>query len=414
MPHPVRTITPQIARRLAITRQRLAGQETPATPDGILNLIRDLNCVQIDPINAVARTQYLVVWSRLGQYDTEDFHRLLWKDRSLFEYWAHAASIVPTEDYPIHADMMRRYGTSESEWGQRARKWIAENQELYHHILTEIKENGPLPSQAFTDTTEVGWHSTGWTSGRNVNQMLDYLWSQGKIMVSGRKGLQRLWDLSERHLPEWTPREELEREVVVYRAAQKSLRALGVGTAMHIKRHYIRNRYHNLPVVMKKLEADRRIQRIKVAEADNVWPGVWYIHTDDLPLLDSLEAGDWQPRTTLLSPFDNLICDRDRTELMFDFLFRIEIYVPKAKRQYGYYVLPILHGDQIIGRIDPKMDRKTGQLNIQAVYAEPDAPGNKITARSVSKTIQNLAAFLGADDIIYTGDIPTGWKTALG
>jgi uncharacterized protein YcaQ len=414
MSHSIRTITPTIARRLAITRQRLAGVQEPATPDGILGTIRDLSCVQIDPISAVARTQYLVLWSRLGRYDTEDFHRLLWHDRSLFEYWAHAASIVLTEDYPIHADMMRHYGTGESPWGQRAQKWIAENRALYHHILTEIEQNGPLPSQSFTDSTEADWHSTGWTSGRNVNQMLDYLWSQGKIMVSGRKGLQRLWDLSERHLPEWTPREELNREEVTYRAVQKALRALGVGTAKHIKVHFTRHRYYDLPAVLKKLEAEGRILRVKVSEDGTTWPGVWYMHTDDLPLLDSLEAGEWQPRTTLLSPFDNLICDRDRTELMFDFSFRIEIYVPKAKRQYGYYVLSILDGDQLIGRIDPKMDRKTGRLDIQAVYAEPGAAVNETTGRAVAGAITGLAAFVDAADIAYSGAIPAGWQSVLG
>ena len=115
----------------------------------------------------------------------------------------------------------------------------------------------------------------------------------------------------------------------------------------------------------------------------------------------------------LLSPFDNLICDRKRTELMFDFEFRIEIYVPKAKRQYGYYVLPILHGDQLIGRIDPKMDRKAGRLDIQAVYAEPTAKVNKTTGRAVARTIRDLAAFLGANEIAYTGAVPEGWQSVL-
>ncbi|MCB9452557.1 MAG: YcaQ family DNA glycosylase [Anaerolineaceae bacterium] len=413
MAHTPRTITPTIARRLAIMRQRLAGEQHPATSEGILETVRDLRCVQIDPISAVARTQYLVLWSRVGKYDIEDFHRLLWEDRSLFEYWAHAASIVLTEDYPIHADMMRHYGTSESPWGTRITKWMAENQALHDHILAEIGQNGPVSSQAFTDSTEVGWHSTGWTSGRNVNQMLDYLWSRGEIVVAGRKGLQRLWDLTERHLPEWTPREVLDRREVVSQAAQMSLRALGVATAGQIKLHFTRYRYRDLPAVLKKLETDGKIIRVKVAEGDTVWPGVWYLHAEDLPLLDSLEAGEWQPRTVLLSPFDNLICDRKRTELMFDFEFRIEIYVPKAKRQYGYYVLPILHGDQLIGRIDPKMDRKTGRLDIQAVYAEPETKVNKTSGRAVARTIRDLAAFLEAKEIVYTGAVPEGWQSVM-
>ncbi|MBZ0276818.1 MAG: winged helix DNA-binding domain-containing protein [Anaerolineae bacterium] len=409
-----RTITPTTARRLAITRQRLSGKPPKATPENILQVVRDLGCVQIDPISAVARTQYLVMWSRMGQYRLIDFERHLWWDHNLFEYWAHAASIVLTEDYPIHYDMMRHYGTRESAWGQRSRQWIQDNQDLYQHILTEIEANGPLASKNFSDKSQGDWHSTGWTSGRNVNQMLDYLWSEGKIMIAGRSGLNRVWDLSERCLPEWTPREVLDRREVVRRATQKSLRALGVGTTNHIKWHYTRHRYPGLPDVLKELEAEGRIERVKIADDIKAWPGVWYIHADDLPLLEQIEAGDWQPRTVLLSPFDNLICDRGRTELMFNYEFRIEIYVPEAKRQYGYYVLSILHGDRLIGRIDPKMNRKTGQLEINNVYAEPGAPLNKTTGRAIAKTIDDLAAFLEAKSVTYNGAIPDGWKSALG
>jgi uncharacterized protein YcaQ len=146
------------------------------------------------------------------------------------------------------------------------------------------------------------------------------------------------------------------------------------------------------------------------------WNGPWYVHADDLPLLESLSGGDaaWQPRTTLLSPFDNLIADRARTETLFNFDFRIEIYVPKEQRKYGYYVLPILHGDRLIGRIDPLMDRKAKRLNINAVFAEPDAPMDDETALAISASIGELAAFLDAKDIAYTERIPDGWRHVLG
>jgi uncharacterized protein YcaQ len=129
-----------------------------------------------------------------------------------------------------------------------------------------------------------------------------------------------------------------------------------------------------------------------------------------LPLVRQLQNGEWQPRTTFLSPFDNLICDRDRTEALWDFFFRIEIYVPPAKRQYGYYVLPILHGDRLIGRIDPKMDRKTSTLHIYNVYAEPDAPKSKKVVREMGEAAVSLAAFLGAKQIAW-GNVPDGWET---
>src|SRR5207253_2015411 len=135
-----------------------------------------------------------------------------------------------------------------------------------------------------------------------------------------------------------------------------------------------RGRYPGLDGALAELEAEGRIVRVRIAGEGRAWPGVWYVHADDLPLLDRLAAGEWQPRTTLLSPLDNLICDRARTEALFDFAFRMEIYVPRDQRRYGYYVLPILHGDRLIGRIDPAMDRAHGRLTINAVHAEPDAP----------------------------------------
>ncbi|RMF02606.1 MAG: winged helix-turn-helix domain-containing protein, partial [Chloroflexi bacterium] len=381
-------ITPTQARRLAVTRQRLAGPPLPPTRDGLMEMFRDLGCVQIDPIRAVERTQYLVPFSRLGRYDVADLHALLYTDRQLFEYWAHAASIVLTEDYPIHESYMR-YNRQDlridgSSWARWAKTWYAENEPFRQYVLDELRERGPLTSAQLEDRSVTPWGRDGWNNGRNVSRLLDMLWSRGEIMVAGRKGLQKQWTLTERHLPDWTPREELSRQELTRRAAQKSLRALGVGTAKQITAHFTRDRYPKLAAVLAQLAADEVIIPVEIAEGGVRWPGEWYIHAEDAPLVGQLDNSGWQPRTVLLSPFDNLICDRARTELMWDFHFRIEIYVPKAKRQYGYYVLPILHGDRLIGRIDPKMDRKSGTLHVNAVYAEPDAPQDSATARAVA------------------------------
>jgi hypothetical protein len=406
----LRTLTPTHVRRLAIVRQHLADNCSPATPEGILQTVQDLGCLQLDPISVVARSHTLVLRSRVGSFDHADLDRLLWEDRSLFEYWAHAASIVLTEDYPIHNAMMRNFSNGTSVWDGRVHAFMRENAALRQHILDALK-NGPMLSRQFEDLSERGWQSSGWTGGRNVGRMLDFLWFQGEIMVVGRQGGQKVWGLAESHFPDWTPRDVLDDHTLVYRAAQKSLRALGVATAAHIRFHYIRGRYPNLPTVLKAQEKDSLIEQVRIEENGKNWPGVWYIHTDDVPLLEQIQAGEWNPRTTLLSPFDNLICDRKRTQKLFNFDFKIEIYVPKEKRQYGYYVLPILHGDQVIGRIDPLFERKTGRLNINAVYAEPDAPKN--AGRAVAKAIKELADFLGAKDIVYGDVVPDMWKKAL-
>ena len=402
-----RTISKTTARRLAVARQRLAGTPPPASAEGILEVTRDLGCLQLDPISAVARSHQLVLWSRLGVYDPADLDRLLYEERKLFEYWAHVASIVLTEDYPIHHWRMRNYVASDDgdSWSQRVRDWIEQNRDLRDFILAELREKGALLSRELEldGIDPKHWVSSGWTGGRNVSRMLDFLWSQGMIMVADRAGVQKKWDLAERCLPDWTPREIIETEEVVTRAAQKAIRALGVATIQHIKAHYTRGRYPNLSQVLDKLEAARRVVRVKVEGLS----GVWYAHADDIPLIDRIEAGEWQPRTTLLSPFDNLICDRARTEKLFDFFFRIEIYVPADKRQYGYYVLPILHGDQLIGRIDPLYKRKTKTLHVQHIYAAPDAPAE--AAPAVRAAIDSLAQFLGAQQIEY-GAVADVWQ----
>jgi uncharacterized protein YcaQ len=244
--------------------------------------------------------------------------------------------------------------------------------------------------------------------------MLNFLWTRGDIMVADRKALRKRWGLTEQCLPGWTNHEPWPAHQVVWEATQKSLRALGVGTTRHISNHFTRGAYPSLTKIMAELVEAGRVIPVEVAGEEGNWPGQWYLHADNLPLLERLQAGAWQPRTVLLSPFDNLICDRDRTELMWNFFFRIEIYVPKAKRQYGYYVLPILHGDRLIGRIDPQMDRKTGQLRVNAVYTEPDAPLDEATGQAVAATINELATFLGAKEVVYQPErVPDGWRSAL-
>lgn len=409
----VRTISPTLARRLAVMCQRLAGPCPPADSNGIMDVMRDIGYVQIDPMRVVAPSHLLVLWSRLGQYDPAHLERLLWKERRLFQDWAQATSIVLTEDYPIFSTLKRSFATSDKPWAKRIRTWVEKNKEACRHILTQLRRKGPLPSDCFEDKFVEDWRSTGWTAGRNVNMMLTILWAQGEVMIAGRKRGRKIWDLTEHYLPYWVPREQLSDNEVFRRAAQKSLRALGVGRSAHIEQHYVRRCYHNIEDVLAELEADGRIIRVEIREGKRVWRGSWYVHADDEPLLDRLAGGEWEPRTTLLSPFDNLICDRRRTEQVFNFHFRLEVYMPKPQRKYGCYVMPILHGDHLIGRIDPAMDRKRKRLTINAVYAEPNAPKSEETARAVATAIEGLGAFLGAEEILYGQCKPAGWKSSL-
>lgn len=404
------SLTAAQARALFVRAQGLAGPAPAFAPTsaGLLAAARALGCVQLDPISVVARSHQLVLFSRAGAYDLAALDQVLWEERSLFEYWAHCASLVLTEDYPVHAMRMRGYrsprGPKSTAWGRRMRAWVQDNARLKRYVLTQIKKHGPLPSRALDEAGVAprAWVSTGWTSGRNISRMLDFLWLSGQIMVAGREGVQRLWDLSERCLPAWAPRQRLTERAATGRAIATALQALGVATPRHIQNHFVRGRYPFFAEALADLVRAGRVRRATVAE----WPGEWYA------LADAEPPSALAPRTVLLSPFDNLIADRARTAQFFGFDFRIEIYTPAAKRRYGYYVLPILQGDRLIGRVDPALDRAAGVLTLHAVHAEPDAP--RAAGPQVAAAITTLAAFLGAREIRYNRRrVPPVWRTAL-
>jgi hypothetical protein len=362
----------------------------------MLGLVSDLRALQLDPTAVVARSHLLVLWSRLGPYDPALIDGLLFGERTLFEYWAHAASIVMTEDYPLHRIHMREWpGTGA--WGDKIHSWMRDNAKLRRAILTRLRRDGPLTSRAFEEMAARSWTSTGWTNERNVERMLTFLWVQGIVLVAGRTGGTRVWDLGERVLPDWTPRERLGPRQASRRAIELSLKALGVGRPRHIKSHFIPGRYAGFPDALDALERAGRLVRLEVTDG-GIKPGPWYMHADDVPLLDRIEAGEWEPRATLLSPFDNAIHNRDRTLELFGFHYRIQIYVPAAKRPYGYYVMPLLDGERILARIDPAFDRKAGRLVVKSVHPEPGVSARAVE-RALKPSLNELATFLGARDV---------------
>jgi uncharacterized protein YcaQ len=409
-----RKVSLKEARRLAIARQRLAGpRRATSSPEAILDVVRDLNCVQLDPISVLARSPLLVLWSRLGPFDRSDLDQLLWSDRSLFEYWAHAASIVLTEDYQIHHLFMRRYPTQRYAHGRRTAEWLRDNERLRRHVLRRLRRDGPLRLSEIEDLSERPWTSGGWTTGRSVERMIDTLWTQGKVMVARREGLTKWWDLADRCLPDWTPRRRLSEPQIVARAAQRSLRALGIARQRDIERHFTIGRYRGLPGILSRFRATGTVEEVRMVDDGAELPGAWYVHADDLPLLDEIQAGRWEPRTTLLSPFDNLIIDRSRTELLFGFNYRMEIYVPKASRRYGYYVLPILAGDRFVGRLDAAADRPGERLVVHALHPEPGIAPTREVGRGVAAALEELATFVDARRIDYPPNLSSRWERAL-
>jgi uncharacterized protein YcaQ len=410
------TTTLENARRLAVAKQHLAGK-TPSKPDSdyILRVTRDLGCLQLDPISTVAPSHLIVLWSRLGNFDTTDLDNLLWRDKKLFEYWAHQASIVMMEDYPLYYSLMRRHpdmlASQGTVWRQRIDKWLKANTRLSDHVLSELRKKGPLLSRQFEDKTRVKG-SLGWGSWGDVSRMIFHLFLMGEIMVVGREGKQKLYGLSEDFLPSWVSKKELSAEEVEYLTVQRSLRGLGIANSSEISWHFFRKRYPNLKATIKQLVADEEIIPISISDGP-VEKGERYIHSQDIALLNELDSNRWEPRVSLLSPFDNLFCDRARTKLLFNFDYTIEIYTPPSKRKYGYYVLPILYGDKFIGRLDPVMDRKNGKLIIKAVHAERHAPKDRDTSREIRESVEQLSEFLGAKEVDYSRKVPMYWQSHL-
>ena len=326
-----RPVSIEQARRIAVRAQLLDGSART-----VLDTVRKIGYLQLDPISTVAPPQHLVLWSRLGaKYRPEQLDKLLWRDKKLFEW---NAFIWPIEDLPmIRARMQRPRGRYT--WERRSEKFLKANAKFRKYILRELEERGPLPSRALEDRSVARWgEGTGiWWGSRNVALMLEILHGVGDVAVAGRSGKQRLWDVAHRWYPETDvlPLEEADR-----RLAEKRFRAVGV-------------RREN---------------------------GAWIAHprAKDGPVPD---------RATLLSPFDRLVHDRDRAEALFDFHYRLEMYVPKAKREYGYYVLPLLVGDRLVGRAEPVFDRKTNTLRLLGAWGD--------TSR-LPEALDELAKFLGA------------------
>lgn len=370
------------ARRLAVARQRLSGpRQKPVTTDDIHELARAIGCLQLDPTGIVARNHLLVVFSRLGPFDPKLFDILLWDERRLYEYWAHQASIVPTDDRALHAALPPYWDEPRT-----TASWMTQQARFTKLVLERLAANGSVRASDFEEHAER--YESGWGKRTPIADSLALLWFQGRIVPAGRAGGARRWALADA----WFGRPLANipaRPIALREAAVRSLRALGIATQQQVKLHFIRHRYQGLEDLWKQLEADHVIVPVELGIK-----GDWYMHADDIGVLERIEAAEFEPRTTLLSPFDNLICDRNRTLALWGFDFKLEIYVPKSKR-WGYFVMPLLHGDRIIARFDLAADRKAGVLNIIGERWEPGWEGARRPARATKRALDELASFLG-------------------
>lgn len=321
-------------------------------PTELLEVVNHLTFLQLDPTAAVAPSADLVAWTRLGaKYQPAHLQRALEHDRALFE---HRAMVRPMTDLGLYlADM------AASPRDARRRDWLRANESFRRHVLDLLRDSGPLLSRDVPDRSAVPWPSTGWTNNRNVTQMLELLAARGEIAVAGRSGRQRLWDLAERVYPADTP--VVPAAEARRRRDEKRLRALGIARASVVG------------------EAGEPAQ----VEGTS---GVWRVDPAAL-------GGPFAGRTGLLSPFDRLIHDRIRALELFDFEYRLEMYVPRAKRRWGYFALPVLHHDRLVGKVDTTADRKNAILRVHAVHQ--DVRFSRAMTAAVRTELEALASWLG-------------------
>ncbi len=358
----VRHLTRDEARRVAIRAQLLDADR----PDDLLTVVERLTFLQLDPTAVVAPSADLVTWSRMGSaYQPVQLQQALERDRTLFEHRAQPvetepviAMVRPTSDLGLYLADMAAWPTS-----TRSREWLAANDGFRRRVLDLLAASGPLSSRDIPDTSEVPWASSGWTNDRNVTQMLEFLSSRGEVAVSARRGRQRIWDLAERVYPTGT--QALSPDAARARRAERRLRSLGVAR----------------PQVVGEAGVP--------AEIDSV-PGLWRLDP-------GATAEGFKGRTAILSPFDRLIHDRVRAQQLFDFEYTLEMYKPKDKRRWGYFALPVLHQDRLVGKVDAAADRDTSRLDVQAVHQ--DVPFTRAMSRAVDGELAALAAWLGLDGV---------------
>lgn len=378
------------ARRAAVSAQLLAGPR----PKDIVEVVRHLGGLQLDPTAVVARSEQIVLWSRLGDYDVDALDRALYRERTLFEY---GSWILPMIDFKLHREAMRRYLAGPTVRQRYVRDWLEANALFRAYVLEQLRKKGPLRSRDLEDRSAVAWRTGGWNDSKNVGRILDALWAAGEVAIVGRAGTERVWDLARRSYPRGGRRVS-QREASV-RRMDAQLRARGIARSRQFG-YSIEGKLPAWAEVVEELVKRGDAVRLGIRELS----GDWYAHRT------ALEPRRFVARTTLLSPFDGLVADRRRAEELFAFRFKLEIYIPPDKREYGYYVMPILQGDRLIGRIDPLYDRQTRTLRVRRVYAESDARAG--SGRAVATTIKALGRWLGGENV-EIGDVPAIWSREL-
>ena len=379
------TLSRAHARRLAVRAQGLAEPDPFGTlKRGTLSAIEHLGYVQIDTISVVERAHHHILWSRVSNYRPQELHELQAKDRKVFEYWDHAASYLPVSHFRFSLPRMHAIASGK-------RHWFARKPRVMGYVLDRIKAEGPLQARDFE--APKGHRGGSWFEWKPAKRALDQLYMEGALMIAERRGFQKVYDLTERVLPSGTdltmPRsEELARFLIL-----RTLKAHGLAQESEIR--YLKKSLRKplAPALAALVEA-REIVRIRVEGLPEL---------DYFALPDALEssAHSIASRAHILSPFDSLVIQRKRLQTLFAFDYQIECYVPAPKRKYGYFCLPILFGEKLVGRVDLKADRRSKTLLVQALHLEPGAPKGESFRDAIQAELKRFASFNACEEVAY-------------
>ncbi|HEX8843657.1 MAG TPA: crosslink repair DNA glycosylase YcaQ family protein [Pyrinomonadaceae bacterium] len=371
------------ARAVMLAAQGLLGRPRAAAKKvDVLGAIQRMCALQIDTIHVVARSPYLVLWSRLGDYEPRWLDELL-AEGKLFEYWSHEACFLPVEDYPLYRHRMLDARTMGWKYSH---EWIVKHRKEVERVLAQIRERGPARSADFARTDG---RQSGWWEWKPEKRALEMLFTAGELMIARRQNFQRIYDLRERVLPSWDDSQLPSQEEMRHTLVLKAVRALGVAKARWVADYFRTNKRETTAAVVRLAEMGELL-RVQVAG----WEEEAFAHPGNRKLIAQASSGKLRPaRTVLLSPFDPLVWDRARAREVFGFDYRLECYTPAPKRRYGYFTLPILHRDRLIGRLDPKAHRKDAVFEIKSLHLESGVAVDDELVASVARALKDCAAW---------------------
>jgi uncharacterized protein YcaQ len=387
-----------------IEKQGIGRQPPRAEKADIFRTVDRLGCVQIDSINVVERAHYLTLWSRLGQYEKTALHDLLYRDRQLFEHWAHAASIIPLQDYRFFlASMQARRMEMRARFTRRARGDPA----LLDTVLARIRREGPLAAKDFA--SERATRSRGWWDWKPAKVALEVLFGAGILLIAHRENFQRFYDLAERVLPDWVDRSPPTVDERIQFFITHTMHSLGLVTPADLRDYYrLRGTRFGFTARQLKARLETDVHAGTVVRYDVAREAApSYALVGDAPRIDALQTGAFDfTAVRFFTNFDNLLWNRKRVKRLFNFDVKLETYLPREQRKYGYYNLPILYGDRLVGRIVPKMDRQQRVLRVHSIWYEPVFTPDERFKAAFAETLESFARFHGADAIAMPDDAP--------